>query len=105
MNEESGMDVDSFFELLSKFQSKRMDDQRCTLSIDSNKENKEPSPASPNEENPAAQAQSSRPVHRPQSSPSASPNANGGIVNIDGAAAGNSYYRLFFLCSFLRILS
>lgn len=33
------MDEDSFFELLSRFQSKRMDDQRCTLSIDSNKEN------------------------------------------------------------------
>lgn len=31
-------DDDSFFDLLSKFQSKRMDDQRCTLSVD-NKEN------------------------------------------------------------------
>lgn len=39
VNEESSMDEDSFFELLSRFQSKRMDDQRCTLSIDSNKEN------------------------------------------------------------------
>uniref|UniRef100_A0A0P4W3L7 G-protein-signaling modulator 2 n=2 Tax=Scylla TaxID=6760 RepID=A0A0P4W3L7_SCYOL len=39
INEESSMDDDSFFELLSRFQSKRMDDQRCTLSIDGNKEN------------------------------------------------------------------
>lgn len=31
-------DEDSFFDLLSKFQSKRMDDQRCTLALD-NKEN------------------------------------------------------------------
>lgn len=31
---------DSFFDLLSRFQSKRMDDQRCSLTIDSNKENK-----------------------------------------------------------------
>lgn len=29
---------DSFFDLLSRFQSKRMDDQRCSLTID-NKEN------------------------------------------------------------------
>lgn len=32
-------DEDSFFDLLSRFQSKRMDDQRCSLSVD-NKENK-----------------------------------------------------------------
>lgn len=32
-------DEDSFFDLLSRFQSKRMDDQRCTLTI-ANKENK-----------------------------------------------------------------
>lgn len=31
---------DSFFDLLSRFQSKRMDDQRCSLTIDNNKENK-----------------------------------------------------------------
>lgn len=31
---------DSFFDLLSRFQSKRMDDQRCSLSVDNNKENK-----------------------------------------------------------------
>lgn len=30
---------DSFFDLLSRFQSKRMDDQRCSLTVD-NKENK-----------------------------------------------------------------
>ncbi|CAL4061356.1 unnamed protein product, partial [Meganyctiphanes norvegica] len=40
VNEESSMDEDSFFELLSRFQSKRMDDQRCTLSLESgSKEN------------------------------------------------------------------
>ncbi|XP_076050082.1 G-protein-signaling modulator 2-like [Oratosquilla oratoria] len=39
LNEESSMDDDSFFELLSRFQSKRMDDQRCTLTVESNKEN------------------------------------------------------------------
>ncbi|XP_069171964.1 G-protein-signaling modulator 2 isoform X20 [Procambarus clarkii] len=44
VNEESSMDDDSFFELLSRFQSKRMDDQRCTLSIDSNKENQPEQP-------------------------------------------------------------
>lgn len=31
-------DEDSFFDLLSRFQSKRMDDQRCSLNVD-NKEN------------------------------------------------------------------
>lgn len=30
---------DSFFDLLSRFQSKRMDDQRCSLTVDNNKEN------------------------------------------------------------------
>lgn len=33
-------DDDSFFDLLSRFQSKRMDDQRCSLTVDNNKENK-----------------------------------------------------------------
>lgn len=33
-------DEDSFFDLLSRFQSKRMDDQRCSLTVDNNKENK-----------------------------------------------------------------
>ncbi|KAJ8981453.1 hypothetical protein NQ317_000128 [Molorchus minor] len=32
-------DEDSFFDLVSRFQSKRMDDQRCSLTIDNNKEN------------------------------------------------------------------
>ncbi|KAJ8957073.1 hypothetical protein NQ318_007286, partial [Aromia moschata] len=32
-------DEDSFFDLLSRFQSKRMDDQRCSLTLDNNKEN------------------------------------------------------------------
>lgn len=38
-------DEDSFFELLSRFQSERMDDQRCSLAVPSgdNKENKNPS--------------------------------------------------------------
>ena len=32
MNDEgNSVDEDSFFELLTRFQSKRMDDQRCTL--------------------------------------------------------------------------
>ncbi|KAJ8969765.1 hypothetical protein NQ314_001602 [Rhamnusium bicolor] len=31
-------DEDSFFDLLSRFQSKRMDDQRCSLAVE-NKEN------------------------------------------------------------------
>lgn len=47
VNEEASMDEDSFFELLSRFQSKRMDDQRCTLSIDNNKENQPQQPAQP----------------------------------------------------------
>ncbi|XP_056643954.1 G-protein-signaling modulator 2 isoform X1 [Diorhabda sublineata] len=34
-----GEEDDSFFELLSRFQSKRMDDQRCSLTVD-NKENR-----------------------------------------------------------------
>ncbi|XP_065160523.1 G-protein-signaling modulator 2 [Atheta coriaria] len=37
-----GDDEDSFFDLLSRFQSKRMDDQRCVLTVD-NKENANPS--------------------------------------------------------------
>ncbi|XP_022906171.2 G-protein-signaling modulator 2 isoform X1 [Onthophagus taurus] len=32
-------DEDSFFDLLSRFQSKRMDDQRCALTVSENKEN------------------------------------------------------------------
>ncbi|XP_015907620.1 G-protein-signaling modulator 2 [Parasteatoda tepidariorum] len=36
---EGSMDEDSFFDLLSRFQSKRMDDQRCTLVTSENKEN------------------------------------------------------------------
>lgn len=32
-------DEDSFFDLLSRFQSKRMDDQRCSLAVVENKEN------------------------------------------------------------------
>lgn len=32
-------DEDTFFDLLSRFQSKRMDDQRCSLNVD-NKENR-----------------------------------------------------------------
>uniref|UniRef100_A0A4P6D835 Putative g-alpha gtpase interaction protein n=1 Tax=Rhodnius prolixus TaxID=13249 RepID=A0A4P6D835_RHOPR len=38
--DQSGDDEDSFFDLLSRFQSERMDDQRCSLSVTSeNKEN------------------------------------------------------------------
>ncbi|KFM59201.1 G-protein-signaling modulator 2, partial [Stegodyphus mimosarum] len=36
---EGSMDEDSFFDLLSRFQSKRMDDQRCSLVLSENKEN------------------------------------------------------------------
>ncbi|KAG8193628.1 hypothetical protein JTE90_002886 [Oedothorax gibbosus] len=36
---ENSMDEESFFDLLSRFQSKRMDDQRCTLGSLENKEN------------------------------------------------------------------
>ncbi|KAJ1523572.1 hypothetical protein ONE63_001419 [Megalurothrips usitatus] len=36
---EHGDDEDSFFDLLSRFQSKRMDDQRCSLKKSDNKEN------------------------------------------------------------------
>jgi G-protein signaling modulator 2 len=32
-------DEESFFDLLSRFQSKRMDDQRCSLTVAENKEN------------------------------------------------------------------
>lgn len=37
-------DEESFFELVSRFQSERMDDQRCSLAVPSgdNKENKNP---------------------------------------------------------------
>ncbi|PRD25538.1 UNVERIFIED_CONTAM: G-protein-signaling modulator 2 [Trichonephila clavipes] len=36
---ENSMDEESFFDLLSRFQSKRMDDQRCSLVLSDNKEN------------------------------------------------------------------
>ena len=74
------MDEDSFFELLSRFQSKRMDDQRCTLSLDptGNKENKEPRP-------------------RPASSPIVLPPANGSINNSENSASGKRYKYNFFL--------
>ena len=32
---------ESFFDLLSRFQSKRMDDQRCSLTVLDNKENQQ----------------------------------------------------------------
>ncbi|XP_071528701.1 G-protein-signaling modulator 2 isoform X4 [Panulirus ornatus] len=67
VNEESSMDDDSFFELLSRFQSKRMDDQRCTLSIDSNKENQ------------PEQAQQQVPCHR-----------EGGSISSDGSTNGTT---------------
>lgn len=36
---ENSIDEESFFDLLSRFQSKRMDDQRCSLALLENKEN------------------------------------------------------------------
>ncbi|KAJ9580645.1 hypothetical protein L9F63_024180 [Diploptera punctata] len=39
-------DEESFFDLLSRFQSKRMDDQRCSLTIADNKENSNSMPKS-----------------------------------------------------------
>ncbi|KAB7497294.1 G-protein-signaling modulator 2 [Armadillidium nasatum] len=90
VNDESGMDVDSFFELLSKFQSKRMDDQRCPLSLDPNKENKEPSSSSPKDDNSSRAPHPPPQAPPPQSSPSASPNANGGIVHLEGASSASN---------------
>ena len=74
------MDVDSFFELLSKCQSKRMDDQRCTLTVDPNKENMEPSSAiAPG---PVPIEEAARPPSPP---PAPTVTANGGVVNSDTA--------------------
>ncbi|XP_049809258.1 G-protein-signaling modulator 2 isoform X1 [Schistocerca nitens] len=41
-------DEESFFDLLSRFQSKRMDDQRCSLSVADNKENNHNNNLTPN---------------------------------------------------------
>ncbi|KAH7980151.1 hypothetical protein HPB49_013458 [Dermacentor silvarum] len=43
----SDMDQDAFFELLSEFQSKRMDDQRCSITPLENKENVLPNGSPP----------------------------------------------------------
>ncbi|XP_042224876.1 G-protein-signaling modulator 2-like isoform X1 [Homarus americanus] len=74
VNEESSMDDESFFELLSRFQSKRMDDQRCTLSIDSNKENQ------------PEQAQQQVPTHREGGSLSSNGSTNGTTTPSDSGA-------------------
>lgn len=81
------MDVDSFFELLSKCQSKRMDDQRCTLTVDPNKENKEPLSA--------VSVSGSEPPPRPNEDPSIPPTANGGVINSDSAAAASGTPKYF----------
>ncbi|PSN35366.1 G-protein-signaling modulator 2 [Blattella germanica] len=46
-------DEESFFDLLSRFQSKRMDDQRCSLTVTENKENSNSVPKSNHNNNPA----------------------------------------------------
>jgi G-protein signaling modulator 2 len=47
-------DEESFFDLLSRFQSKRMDDQRCSLTITENKENTNSMPKSNHNNNATA---------------------------------------------------
>ncbi|XP_069670848.1 G-protein-signaling modulator 2 isoform X2 [Periplaneta americana] len=47
-------DEESFFDLLSRFQSKRMDDQRCSLTVTENKENTNSVPKSNHNNNAAA---------------------------------------------------
>lgn len=71
---ESNAEEDSFFELLSRFQSKRMDDQRCTLSIDNNKEN-QPQPPQPH-----------LPPHREAGSLSSTGSTNGTATPSDNGA-------------------
>ncbi|XP_045104160.1 G-protein-signaling modulator 1-like isoform X5 [Portunus trituberculatus] len=78
INEESSMDDDSFFELLSRFQSKRMDDQRCTLSIDGNKEN-----------HPNQQQKSDRPA-APPASATTQTRDHGGSLSSTGSTNGTT---------------
>jgi GoLoco motif. len=56
-------DEESFFDLLSRFQSKRMDDQRCSLTITENKENTNLVPKSNHNNNPASSIKPMMPLN------------------------------------------
>lgn len=79
------MDDDSFFELLSRFQSKRMDDQRCTLSIDSNKDD-------PPDQPPQRQI-----LTRREGGSLSSNESTNGTTNTSDSGASESYSGIFIL--------
>lgn len=56
-------DEESFFDLLSRFQSKRMDDQRCSLTVTENKENTNLVPKSNHNNNAAASIKPMMPLN------------------------------------------
>jgi len=56
-------DEESFFDLLSRFQSKRMDDQRCSLTVAENKENTNSVPKSNHNNNAAASMKPMMPLN------------------------------------------
>ncbi|XP_054709921.1 G-protein-signaling modulator 2-like [Uloborus diversus] len=79
---ESSLDEDSFFDLLSRFQSKRMDDQRCSLVLSENKENNQLLGNFQNNFQPSSS--SSHPNNFQNNfQPSASSHANNNAANVD----------------------
>jgi hypothetical protein len=56
-------DEEAFFDLLSRFQSKRMDDQRCSLTITENKENTNLVPKSNHNNNAASSIKPMMPLN------------------------------------------
>jgi hypothetical protein len=66
-------DEESFFDLLSRFQSKRMDDQRCSLTITENKENTNSVPKSNHNNNAAASIKPMMPLNNSNAANSNTP--------------------------------
>ncbi|PNF40797.1 G-protein-signaling modulator 2 [Cryptotermes secundus] len=66
-------DEESFFDLLSRFQSKRMDDQRCSLTIAENKENTNSLPNSNHNNNAAASIKPIMPLNNNNAANSKTP--------------------------------
>lgn len=66
-------DEESFFDLLSRFQSKRMDDQRCSLTIAENKENTNSVPNSNHNNNATASIKPMMPLNNSNAANSKTP--------------------------------
>lgn len=83
-------DEESFFDLLSRFQSKRMDDQRCSLTIAENKENTNSLPNSNHNNNAAASIKPMMPLNNNNAANSKTP--SNGMDGIHHTVMVNSPY-------------